>query len=119
MVEIKSPSVVPLNYQNSQEHPTPTFKVNILGDSSVGKSSIADCFAMDKAVIQRTVRHKQIKMKDNSDVMVELCDAKNGVTWQSVDRSSMTSAVGAFVVFDLTERSTFESLHNWVNLLKE
>ena len=55
MVEVKSPSVLPLNYQSQG---TPTFKVNILGDSSVGKSAIADCFAMDKAVIQRTVRHK-------------------------------------------------------------
>ena len=47
MVEAASPTMIPLN--SGEEDAQLTFKVLLLGDSNVGKSSLIECFLKGKA----------------------------------------------------------------------
>ena len=54
-------------------------------------------------------------MKDTSHVSIQLCETASSAS----DACFYDGAVGAFVVFDLTNRPSFDSLQNWVNIVKE
>ena len=56
-------------------------------------------------------------MKDMSQVNVQLCETDQ--SFNNVHASFCHRAVGAFIIFDLTRRSSFEVLQHWVNLVKE
>lgn len=121
MVEVASPTTIPLN---SDEDAHLTFKVLLLGDSNVGKSSLIECFISEKACSrpkppdQQNFRsHKPMTMRDTSQVTIQLCETQK--SYATIEPDFSRGAVGAFVTFDLTERDSFDSLQHWVNLIKE
>lgn len=54
-------------------------------------------------------------MKDTSQVSIQLIETCSNFA----DASLYDGAVGAFVIFDLTNRQSFDSLQNQVNIIKE
>ena len=70
---------------------------------------------------QQQFKYKAMTMKDTSHVSIQLCEtsASSSPSSSTADSSFYDGAVGAFVVFDLTNRPSFDSLQNWVNIVKE
>lgn len=56
-------------------------------------------------------------MKDTSQVSIQLIETITSGNF--ADTSFYDGAVGAFVIFDLTNRQSFDSLQNQVNIIKE
>ena len=87
----------------------------------MGKTSMIESFITGKACMlpkmnqQQQFKYKAMTMKDTSHVSIQLCETASSAS----DACFYDGAVGAFVVFDLTNRPSFDSLQNWVNIVKE
>jgi small GTP-binding protein len=95
-------------------------KTVIIGDSSVGKTSIVSRFVngtFDAEVhptlgvefITRTLK------TPSGPLELQLWDTAGEELFRSVTRGYYRGAIAAFLVFDLTKRKTFESLPGWIS----
>lgn len=105
-------------------------KIVLLGESGVGKSSIAQRFCFDKfdethdvtiggAYLQKTVtisaRQEDGKFLSESQVKLHIWDTGGSEKFRSMINLYYRDAVGAIICFDLTDERSFESVQYWVN----
>ena len=98
----------------------------MIGDINVGKSSIIDAFINERpcntqvqANPSAEIQVKTLLMADNQRVKVELWDTAGSEKYDSLNSIHCRRAIGAIIVFDLQERSSFKSIPKWINLVKE
>ncbi len=93
-------------------------KIVLLGDGAVGKTSLISRFVLNKfgekyiATIGTRVSKKSVKI-GNTDVILLIWDVLGQKGYQRVQWASFKGANGAFLVADLTRRSTLESLNKY------
>ena len=102
------------------------FKVVMIGDINVGKSSIIDAFINERpcnvtqqATPQAEIQTKTMTMKDKANVKVQLWDTAGSEKYNSLNSLHCRRAIGAVIVFDLHERSSFKNIPKWINMVKE
>ncbi|MBD3228923.1 MAG: GTP-binding protein [Candidatus Lokiarchaeota archaeon] len=94
------------------------FKIVLLGDSGVGKTSIIDRYVNDrfKEKYQPTLGVdfliKDLRVRGNK-VKLVLWDIGGELQWRNKLNLYLNGADGAIVVFDLTRPDTFKSLKFW------
>lgn len=99
-----------------------TFKIVLLGDPSVGKTSLAkryvdNMFRIDYIMtIGMDVRSKIIYVQDKS-VKLVIWDLGGQSFFRDVRETYCKGANGAIIVFDLTRQETFMNLHEWLQTL--
>jgi len=100
-----------------------TFKIVLLGDPSVGKSSLAkrfvdNMFRMDYIMtIGMDIRSKIVHVQDNKIVKLVIWDLGGQSFFKDVRETYCKGANGAIIVFDLTRQETFMNLHEWLQTL--
>ena len=98
-------------------------KVILVGDSSVGKTNIMSKYLKDqfmefsKSTIgvefnSKTFNHEGHKIK------AQIWDTAGQEKYKSMASTYYRGCKGAFIVYDITKKSTFESVDNWINDLK-
>ncbi len=93
-------------------------KMVLLGDGAVGKTSLISRFVLNKfgekyiATIGTRVSKKTIKLGD-VELTLMIWDVLGQKGYQRVQWASFRGAHGAFLVADLTRRSTLESLRKY------
>ncbi|KAL9662738.1 hypothetical protein QQ045_027572 [Rhodiola kirilowii] len=98
------------------------FKIVVIGDSAVGKSNLLSRFARDefdpnsKATIGVEFQ-TQVVIIDGKEVKAQIWDTAGQERFRAVTSAYYRGAVGALVVFDITRRSTFESVKRWLDEL--
>ncbi|CAL9736298.1 GTP-binding protein Ypt52p [Monosporozyma servazzii] len=106
------------------------FKLVLLGDSSVGKSSIVHRFVKDtfdqlrESTIGAAFLSQSIKIKDpnsGEDVMIkfEIWDTAGQERYKSLAPMYYRNANAALVVYDVTEADSLVKAQSWVNELKQ
>lgn len=106
------------------------FKLVLLGDSSVGKSSIVNRFVKDtfdefrESTIGAAFLSQSIKIKDpktNQDVIIkfEIWDTAGQERYKSLAPMYYRNANAALVVYDITIADSLLKAKSWVNELKE
>ncbi|KAJ0397928.1 hypothetical protein P43SY_006050 [Pythium insidiosum] len=104
--------------------PEYTLKVVLIGDSGVGKSNLVLRFAKNRfnAKSQQTVGFefatKSIRVGDRR-LKAQLWDSSGQERFQSLTAAYYRNAVGAMVVYDITNRATFESATKWLAQIHE
>jgi small GTP-binding protein len=99
-------------------------KIILLGDAGVGKTSISgryiDSTFKDnyQATIQVEKRMKIINEDDKTSVRLNIWDTAGQEKFRSITRQFYRDCHGAFIVFDLTKKSSFNELKNWMDELK-
>ena len=99
-------------------------KIILLGDAGVGKTSISgryiDSTFKDnyQATIQAEKRMKIINEDDKTSVRLNIWDTAGQEKFRSITRQFYRDCHGAFIVFDLTKKSSFNELKNWMDELK-
>jgi len=97
-------------------------KIIILGDSSVGKTSLMNQYvskrfnAQYKATIGADFLTKEVMVTHNGDqrlVTMQLWDTAGQERFQSLGVAFYRGADACALVFDLTEKKTFENLNTW------
>ena len=99
-------------------------KYIIIGDSSVGKSSIMVKYIYGgfdeefKTTIGVEFGSKNIIIKEKI-YRVQIWDTAGEETFRSITRSYYKNSVCAFVVYDVTNKNTFSNVKNWVDDCKK
>jgi len=99
-------------------------KIIMLGDVSVGKTSIIGRYIDNsfqeayKCTIQAEKRSKVINEDENTSLRLNIWDTAGQEKFKSVTRNYYRDAHGAIIVFDLSSRDTFNEVRNWIKELK-
>ena len=99
-------------------------KLSLLGDSSVGKTSIIIKYISNKFMdtniatlgvdyMDKTVDYNNLK------VFLQIWDTSGEEKFCSITRNFYRNADGLLVVFDLTCKESFNHVKNWINEAKE
>ncbi|CAH8641976.1 unnamed protein product [Dicrocoelium dendriticum] len=95
------------------------FRVIIIGDSMVGKSSFLRTFVEGRFtnVCDPTVGVdfycRTVRVQDDKYVKLQLWDTAGQEKFRSIAKSYYRNCVGAFILFDLTDRETYEHVPGW------
>ena len=99
------------------------FKIVIIGDSAVGKSNLLSRYARNefnmhsKATIGVEFQ-TQVMEIDNKEVKAQIWDTAGQERFRAVTSAYYRGAVGALIVYDISRRSTFDSIARWLDELK-
>ena len=99
-------------------------KLLLLGDSSVGKTSILTNYNEDKfeqdaigtigvAYVYKIISYKNMKIK------LQIWDTSGEERFRTITKNFYRNADGLFLVFDLTRESTFNNVKNWLSDINE
>ncbi|KAK6914351.1 Small GTPase [Dillenia turbinata] len=98
------------------------FKVVIIGDSAVGKSNLLSRFARNefninsKATIGVEFQTQSMDI-DGKEVKAQIWDTAGQERFRAVTSAYYRGAVGALIVYDISRRSTFDSVRRWLDEL--
>lgn len=100
-----------------------TFKVVILGDSCVGKSSIVTRYITDKfyKFQEPTIGASFITSiinKNNKEINLNIWDTAGQERYKSLAPLYYKGASACLIVFDITNNESFNSAKNWVKILR-
>lgn len=97
-----------------------SFKIVVVGASGVGKTAIVNQLVNKsfKEEGQPTigVEFKSYSLQaDDENVKLQIWDTAGQERFRSVSKAYFRNALGAVLVFDLTQRTSFEELNMWIN----
>ncbi|RNF05655.1 ras-related rab-4 [Trypanosoma rangeli] len=95
-------------------------KLILVGDSGTGKSSLLHRFVEDDFSEQQAQTigvefGSKIVQLAGRKVKLQIWDTAGQERYKSVTRSYYRSAIGCLIVYDITQRSTYESVPQWLN----
>ena len=99
------------------------YKLVLLGDSSVGKSSLASYFIskqfyeFQEPTIGAAFISKQITI-ENKNINVEIWDTAGQERYKSLAPMYYRGAEGAIIVYDITQKDSFNGAKSWLNEIK-
>ena len=101
------------------------YKVLLLGDSSVGKT----CFLLrycDKSfqdahlsTIGLDYRLKTMTLKNNKSIKLQIWDTAGQDRFRAITKNYYKGANGIILIYDVTNKQTFENVKNWITQIKE
>ncbi|KAI7903277.1 ras-related protein RGP2 [Cokeromyces recurvatus] len=100
------------------------FKIVIIGDSGVGKSNLllqytSNEFMEDsRSTIGVEFATKNIKI-ENSLIKAQIWDTSGQERYKAITSAFYRGAVGALLVYDITRKSSFDHVHQWLKELRE
>ncbi len=106
------------------EEPKYIIKITILGEKNVGKTSLVYRYIENKfrdsykATLGVNLLKKDMEVDGNS-VSAQIWDLGGQDSFKSLRKLYLEGSNGALVIFDLTERKTFDRLNEWVDSFKE
>ncbi|EAY20809.1 Ras family protein [Trichomonas vaginalis G3] len=97
-----------------------TFRSVTIGDSSVGKTCIVNRFLQDKFDPAEpntigTLYESFTDHRDGHDLEIQIWDTAGQEQYRSLGPIYYRSSLAAIVVFDITNRKSFEDVNEWVS----
>ena len=96
------------------------FKVVLVGDSFVGKTNIMSKYLKNefhedsKATVGVEFGSKQFNVEGHS-IKVQIWDTAGQERYKAITSAYYKGAKGAFIVYDITRKNSFESIDKWIN----
>ena len=95
-------------------------KYIIIGDSAVGKSNILTRYVYEKfnEEFQSTLGVEfaaKNAIVDNKIYRIQIWDTAGQESFRSITRAYYKNSVCAFIVYDITSRSSFENVKSWLD----
>ncbi|KAK8949967.1 Ras-related protein Rab11C [Platanthera guangdongensis] len=104
------------------------FKIVLIGDSGVGKSNILSRFTRNefsldsKSTIGVEFATKTIQVYEQIEgktVKAQIWDTAGQERYRAITSAYYRGAVGAFLIYDITKRQTFENIQRWLRELRD
>ena len=99
-------------------------RLSFLGDSGVGKTCIINKYLFDQfsethnSSVGIEKIDKKVKMNDGNELKVIIWDTAGQERFKSMSTNTVKGAQGIVLVFDITKKTTFESLPEWIKETK-
>ena len=99
-------------------------KFVMVGDSGVGKTNLISRYTLDqfqentKNTIGVDFASKDIKI-DSKQIKVQFWDTAGQEKYKAIASSYYKNALGAFIVYDITRRETFDKVNIWLDDLRK
>ena len=111
----------------AQEHSKEDFKLKVvlLGDSGVGKTNLISRYVTNKfdedtkSTIGVEFFCKTYKVNNDKIIKVEIWDTAGQERYKSITSVYYKGSKGAFIVYDITSRKSFDNIDKWINEIKE
>ena len=101
------------------------YKILLLGDSSVGKT----CFLMryidntfqeiHMSTIGLDYKIKNIELADGKTAKFQIWDTAGQDRFRAITKNYYKGAHGIILLYDITNKKTFDNVKNWMNQIKE
>ena len=114
----------PNNNDNKEDQDIYTYKIILLGDSSVGKTSMIIRFCDDDfkgdgcATVGIDTKTKYLK-RNGKKIELRIWDTAGQERFKSIAKNFFKSADGIFLVFDKGNKTSFKNIKNWYREIKE
>ncbi|XP_047317627.1 ras-related protein RABA5b [Impatiens glandulifera] len=98
------------------------FKIVVIGDSAVGKSNLLSRFARDefdlhsKATVGVEFQTQVVEI-EGKEVKAQVWDTAGQERFRAVTSAYYRGAVGTLIVYDISRRTTFDSIKRWLDEL--
>jgi len=95
------------------------FKILLLGNAAVGKTSLVQRFVHDRfdnsylMTIGMEPSEKHVKLKDGTNVALSIWDLAGQERFRFIRHTFYKGAKAALLVFDLTREATLKELKKW------
>ncbi|MFW9866348.1 MAG: GTP-binding protein [Candidatus Thorarchaeota archaeon] len=113
-------------YQKKPLPPNYVYKLSLIGDGNVGKTSMAQryvhgIFKADyKATIGTFISKKECKFDElETSVKFMIWDLAGQSQFQRLWPDYLTDSRAGIIMFDITDRESFENVKKWYNIIKE
>ena len=100
------------------------YKILLLGNSSVGKTSFLLRFCDDKydpetlTTIGVDYKKKFIKRHDKR-IKLHICDTAGQERFRSIAKNQYKNADGIILMYDITNKKSFQDIKDWISSIKE
>ena len=101
------------------------YKILLLGDSSVGKT----CFLMrytdntfqeiHMSTIGLDYKLKNVQLDEGKIVKIQIWDTAGQDRFRSITKNYYKGAHGIILLYDVTNRKTFDNVRDWVEQIRE
>ena len=101
-----------------------SFKILILGDQSVGKTSFIIRFCDDKfyeemlSTIGIDVKKKNIEI-NNKKIIIKIFDTAGQERFKSISKNYFKSSDGILLLYDVSSLESFNSIRGWIKNIEE
>ena len=102
-----------------------SLSIGLLGDSKVGKTAIVQSimnieFSKDMlATIGSEKSERRFKLKNNKEIKLVFWDNSGNERFRAIGLKSMKFAQGIMLIFNLTQKRSFDDLNIWLDLIKD
>lgn len=98
------------------------FKVLIIGETNVGKTSIVSRFVKGDATssVNNTIGIDFVSTTitiDNAPIRMQIWDTAGQERYRSITKAYYRGAQGVFIVFDLSNQKSFSTVNKWIESL--
>ena len=99
-------------------------KLMILGDSSVGKTSLLKKYCKNEfsnSYITTVGIDFQVKLLNINDkkIKIQIWDTAGEERYRVVAKNYFNTSDGFIIMYDITNRDTFDSISNWIEQIRE
>ena len=101
------------------------YKIILLGDDFIGKTSILLRYT-DRVLngpplitIGLDYRLKSIILKNGKSIKMQIWDTAGQDRFRTITKHYYKGMHGIILIYDVTDRRTFESIRNWVSIIRE
>lgn len=101
------------------------YKIVIIGDSGVGKSSLLSKYLKGVfppsplATIATEFATKIIRIKEGGFIKAQIWDTAGEEKYKSITLHHYRKSVGGLILYDITKRTTFNNVISWLNDLQQ
>ena len=102
-----------------------SFKILLLGDTSVGKTCFLKRYIDDTfqdaylSTIGFDYKFKIVTLKNGKKARVQLWDTAGQERFRTIAKSYYNGAHGIILMYDVTNRKTYDNIRKWLNQIKE
>ena len=97
----------------------------VLGNGSVGKSSIIIKYIDNKfslnylTTLGLDFKQKKIKLENGKEINLKIFDTAGQERYKSVSISFIKKADGVLLIYDISNRNSFEAINGWIQSLTD
>lgn len=103
-----------------------SYRIIVIGDSNVGKTHLISNFVTNKHISNQIFTptigvdfHAKLLTSCSKKIKLHIWDTSGDQNFKSIARAYYTSVAAAIIVYDITNRKSFENINIWLREFRE